>query len=100
MKISMSLKKLYDNRNNRFGICSNAQNVLTYPQYIKTINKMKQWPKHSGSEKYPISTSKQKTPCKQYWEKDSTKWSKRSAYGRARWELLEWLINEFEKEGN
>lgn len=51
---------------------------------------MRQWPKYSGDPEFPVPH-----PSKEASEAYlgcADKWSKRSAYGRARWELLDYLI--------
>jgi hypothetical protein len=56
-----------------------------------------QWPKFSGWVNYPIPHSKDEHPEHAYSNYD--KWSKRTKYGRLRYELLDWLIEQFESKG-
>lgn len=54
----------------------------------------KDWEHYSGSPNYPIRTGN-KGGCEQYGDTDLY-WTKRSAYGRARYQLLEFLIAKVE----
>lgn len=55
---------------------------------------MMRWPKHSGDGMYPIpSPDTAMTPHKAYHE-CSQMWDHNTEYGRLRWELLNWLIEQ------
>ncbi len=55
------------------------------------------WPEYSGDVTYPIVTNKKIIAYRQY-DNCENKWNKRSPYGRARWRLLNWLIEQMEAE--
>jgi hypothetical protein len=55
------------------------------------------WPNYSGIKRYPVPHTKYKDPEMAY--ANCNKWSKSSKYGRMRWELLDWLIEQFESKG-
>lgn len=53
----------------------------------------RKWPKYSGHESYPVpSATKGKTAKQNYWMRGS-KWD--GEYGELRFELLEFMINNF-----
>ena len=55
---------------------------------------MREWPEHSGSRVYPVPSFDGNTPSEEFhWaSEDKRLWSKAAPYGRARWALLEYLI--------
>lgn len=61
----------------------------------KTIQK---WPKFSGDFNYPI-WDRMSTPREQFWDaRDSGNlWNNSTEYGRLRWELLAFLLEEASK---
>ena len=74
--------------NEECGICILIWGSLN-PEYFRS------WPEFSGSSSYPVP-NKYTTP--RYAFVNCKKWSKRSAYGKARWRLLDHLIECYEKE--
>ena len=105
-----------------FGICGNvleyfwvkssaeydkAQDYLSNA-YLSGANLAKlfaelfaKWPKYSGCGNYPVPHPT-KNPKDAYvlYCKRAGLWSRRTKYGQARWELLEFCISELEKELN
>lgn len=58
------------------------------------------WPKHSGSIKFPIpSTKKGLTPrgCYMFHNRKRSHWTNKNAYSKLRYELLDFLIAELQK---
>lgn len=58
------------------------------------------WPKFSGDESYPINSDKNEYPKVEYINASLsvTLWDKNTEYGKLRWELLEYLIEELKRE--
>ena len=54
------------------------------------------WPGFSGIRDYPVPHPT-KSPRDAYAETEN-KWNRRTKYGRARWDLLEFYISKLEKE--
>lgn len=79
--------RLIDKDNLEYGYSVRDEDVL-----YKVITN---WPKHSGNKEFPIHAGG-KNPMHEYVN-STNKWSKKTKYGRLRWELLHWLINELEK---
>ena len=85
------------------GICHNVETNLYYsPKSQELLQElMKQWPKYSGHWKFPIPhpmrPGNQEEAMWIYCNTYSM-WNKTTAYGRLRWELLEFMIAELEKE--
>lgn len=52
---------------------------------------MRKWPKYSGRSYYPIPAVTEPDPYFEY-HKHADLWSKKTEYGRLRWELLEFCI--------
>jgi hypothetical protein len=54
------------------------------------------WPRNSGREVFPVPGARGKDPAAAYVDAvaNGTLWSKRSAYGRARWELLQYIADK------
>ena len=89
-----------------FGICGN---VLEYfwvkssaesdkaQDYLAKL--FAKWPKYSGCGNYPVPHPT-KNPDDAYvlYCKRAGLWSRRTKYGQARWDLLEFCISELEKE--
>lgn len=101
MKPSECLKKLLDRKNlkKHMGICANFTD--TYRTFLDRVMvahgiSFKDWPLYSGINSYPV-------PHKQFDARDAyvmlNKWDKRTKYGRNRYKLLVWLIEQFELKG-
>lgn len=102
MKPSEILKliKAGINLDKNCGICSNftwcmdgsAKELITImEQYDIDFN---DWENFSGDYEYPVPSN---NPSFAYWHFD--KWSKKTKYGQLRWQLLDWLIEQFEAKG-
>lgn len=91
-----ALKKLRYTRNNYQGICSQVRinETVLYPLFRK-------WPNFSGCIEFPIPHPlhpKNKDKARDaYCTGGGNKWDG-SDYGKLRWELLEFMIAELEKE--
>lgn len=81
---------------NLSGICSDVNRTTGWDQEAKTLlhKLMQKWPKYSGHENYPVPNPSGGHPRDAYYELHL--WNRRTKYGRLRWELLEWLIQELE----
>ena len=91
-----ALRKLRDEGPSRpdQGICGNLR-VRLPENYLR--ERWKNWPHYSGVEGFPVPSSNRKTgPVGVYYHYIS-KWSRRTRYGRLRWALLDWLIEQLEK---
>jgi hypothetical protein len=105
MKPSEILKDIKKKPHNTYcGICYNFEhhpsNIETLELYdaLNELNlSITQWPKYSGWIRFPIPHNKHKDSENAYDVCD--KWSKKSKYGRLRYELLDWLIEQFESKG-
>lgn len=75
------------------GICYNCAFTREQRQYLYSI--AEKWEKHSGRRVFPVAVSKD--PEKDYFT-SKNHWSRRSKYGKLRWELLGFLIMEIEKD--
>lgn len=102
MKPSEILKKIKAgiNLDYQCGICNNFKWSMA-GSVKKLITVMKQydidfneWENFSGDYQYPIPSN---NPEFAYHNFD--KWSKKSKYGQLRWQLLDWLIEQFEAKG-
>jgi hypothetical protein len=77
------------------GICSNLRRMRApVHEFIQLATA---WPKYSGTSQFPIPDPYGRAPAYPY-ASTANMWSKRSAYGRLRWELLHWCIAELEKD--
>lgn len=93
-----------------YGICNS---FLYHPEssglLIGAMNRynisFKNWPHFSGCYHYPIQSSINMPKGMRYYNSHEyayeylDKWSKRSKYGKLRWDLLDWLIEQFEAKG-
>ena len=106
-QILSALKAIASNKEYRYhstGICnavkhyleSHSDNYFTVHDSYTIYELMKDWPKHSGNNEFPI-TVRGINPMKEYIDYYD-KWDRKTEYGRLRWELLEWLIEKLESE--
>jgi hypothetical protein len=77
------------------GICNNTyDNIpkLDLEQEMELKELMTLWPESSGNHSYPVpsGSKRQKNPLLAYTKRNNM-WNKKSAYGSARWRLVEWL---------
>ena len=106
-QILSALKAIASNKEYRYhstGICNairhylveRSENHFTVRDSYTIYELMKDWPKHSGNNEFPI-TVRGINPMKEYLDYYD-KWDRKTEYGRLRWELLEWLIEKLESE--
>lgn len=97
MKPSEVLKKIKAKRDTNAGICSNFKFNSPY-SLITCMNKhgisFDQWEHFSGNYSFPVPARYPETAFYLF-----DKWSMRSKYGKMRWLLLDWLIEQFELKG-
>jgi len=97
--------KMQDQKNwSRFGICDVIDSVhqMDYSNLREEFQEFaKGWSKHSGANCYPIpgsfwqsiESNDDEDQNRQYsWDREN------SPYAALRWELLEWMIEQLEKE--
>ena len=108
-QILSALKAIKSNKEYRYrstGICDSVRryleghsdNYFTVWDSHTIYELMREWPKHSGNNEFPI-TVRGINPMKEYLG-CYDKWDRKTEYGRLRWELLEWLINKLESEND
>jgi hypothetical protein len=105
MKPSEILKDIKKKPHNlASGICYNFEyhinnrSMITLHYAMNNYNfDFMDWPEYSGDPDYPIWSSAQCSPEDAYDKYDL--WSKKSKYGKLRWQLLDWLIEQFESKG-
>ena len=92
----VALKDLHADPNKTRGICSefNAYELGSVC-YLYMRRVMLSWPKRSHDVAYPIPSSIV-SPSMAYVS--FNRWSRRSKYGKARWELLEYMIATIEED--
>lgn len=62
-------------------------------------NLYKQWPRYSGSEKFPVPGPDGNAPTSAFvWTDGGDMWNPHHPYGAARLELLNWCIEQLETE--
>ena len=76
------------------GICQIT--TLETAPYIKGI--WEKWPKYSGSLLYPVPAfeGQDSKEAENSFYMNYLLWDKDTEYGRNRWELLEWMIEEIQ----
>lgn len=110
-KVSEALKAL--RKNQKFpslGICHNVEFTMNGDSYIfydvpnALREAFKEWPNFSGNLGFPIPDTRNNTTLDAvsmyfYAAEQNSVWSKRTAYGRLRYDLLEHCIKYFEERG-
>mgnify|MGYP001183599036 FL=1 len=92
------LNELRNLRNNpskikkQHGICANLKDKGLKNDFIELAS---QWPKYSGSINFPVPHPKYDNPFEGYFNTINI-WDRRTAYGKLRWELLNWAIATLE----
>jgi hypothetical protein len=77
------------------GICYNLLLVTNFRRYNDVLvleYYFEKWKSFSGDFDYPIEGSVRE------FNKGKSKWNSETVYGRLRWDLLEFLIQEIEKD--
>jgi len=78
------------------GLCAHIMFYLSGRDYL-CDRLMTRWPKYSGDEAYPVPHPTM-PPREAYFDADADDvWDKATEYGCNRWDLLDWLILQFEK---
>lgn len=82
-----------------------AKHFTPYFWFSDLMEATERWPLFSGVSGYPVPASLRGPPSSfdSFVEQDAyrhardmrTIWSRRTAYGRARWALLNWLIDDY-----
>lgn len=78
------------------GICSQDGIVFLDDAPFELLKDvMAKWPKYSGSRLYPVPVDEDNkgNPTSAYYFYKEL-WDKNTEYGRLRWELLDWLIEQ------
>lgn len=102
MKPSEILRNIKANPEKAYGICTNYySNIGVWDIEILNIHMVehgisfKDWEHFSASERYPVPAHIDARKAYETFDK----WSKKSKYGQLRWQLLDWLIEQFEAKG-
>lgn len=103
-KISEYLKEIRENPDKRKAICANVGDIIPDRLYMKwsliKVQAYADWGKYSGDTTYPIPSTKENfSRCEMFsyaWENENF-WDRRTKYGKLRHELLDHLIQWFEK---
>lgn len=102
MKPSEILRRVKANPDKECGICTNyTLNSGNWGYCILEIHMDKylinfhHWEHFSGVNKYPIPAH---IGAGRAYE-TLNKWDRRTKYGQLRWQLLDWLIEQFEAKG-
>lgn len=100
LKILDSLNRMYKNKDgmrvDSVGICFNLCSLLE-SETQELIRLMNKWPEASGNASFPVPHNKF-NPMEAYFRSKPNLWNKRTKYGRARFRLCKWLIEELEKQ--
>ena len=95
-----SIKKFGPNRP-EVGICRNVLGDTipntTYLLEIFDYLSIEKWELYTGLEEFPVPSFVPSLSCYECYDR-LDKWSKRSKYGKARWDLVDYLINQIKKE--
>lgn len=76
------------------GICGQVTSTgITEKRWLEKV--MDKWPEHSGNREYPVPHPTGSPEVAYHLV--CNKWDRNTAYGQARWRLLEWLIEELRK---
>ena len=97
-----ALKQVRERPAPRFGICHQLALRCSDERAGYWSSKLqglfRRWPQFSGSADFPVPHPT-KPACIAYGSTQNM-WDRRTKYGRARWDLLEFCISELEKELN
>ena len=97
MKPSKVLRNIKENQFINYGICGNFDFKYRYSLFFcmkaHSIS-FNQWEHFSGSYAFPVPAQNPAVAYSRF-----NKWSKKSKYGQLRWQLLDWLIEQFEAKG-
>lgn len=99
-KLLEALKQIREQPNPRIGICHQlalrcSDESADYWR-SKLRGLFREWPQFSGNADFPVPHPTE-LACIAY-NSTQNMWNRRTKYGRARWDLLEFCISELEKE--
>ena len=101
MKPSEALKKIRTKPRQGYGICINYKDIC-HISLLKTMNVhsicFSSWENFSGDYVYPIP-SNNSWSAERVYDSTHNHWNKKKPYGQLRWQLLDWLIEQFEAKG-
>ena len=101
-KLLEALKQIREQPDPRIGICYQLARKCRDENADYWLSKLqglfRRWPQFSGSADFPVPHPTQ-VACVAY-SSTQNMWDRRTKYGRARWDLLEFCISELEKELN
>lgn len=96
-----ALRRIEKEEKINIGICGHLASFETrggHGREALRTHLMMQWPKGTGDSLHPIhSYSARMSPAERFYTCCGM-WDEDTMYGRARWELLRWMISELEKE--
>ena len=87
------------------GICTNvvynSMDIL-YEDVREIFKELRidQWEHFSGCYEFPIPSTNKKLSNEDLYEATENLWDRRTKYGRLRWDLLDYLINQAEAKLN
>lgn len=85
-----------------FGLCSNLRVQMRWRRGFDLDEWMAEawqdWPQFSGHDNYPVPHPRMN--CETAYNHTELMWSRKSQYGLARWDLLDWLIKKAEEQLN
>lgn len=96
MSLLNELRNLRDNPSKIMkyhGICTNLKDKKLEAKFIPLAN---QWPKSSGNLYFPVPNPKYPNDPLEGYYATKNMWDRRTAYGKLRWELLDWAIATLE----
>ena len=97
-----ALKKIRERPAPRIGICRQLalrrRDEDADHWRCKIRGLFRRWPQFSGSADFPVPHPAK--PADLAYNTTQNMWDRRTKYGRARWDLLEFCISELEKELN
>jgi hypothetical protein len=109
----LMLKALLDLREagpsmSRLGICANVQEFLDYSTWDNPhIDRhdvlwkaFYEWTHYSGNQNYPVPSTNKKYSAELAYDTTEDLWSRRTKYGKLRWELLDHCIEYFQQQVN
>ena len=101
-KLLEALKQIREQPDPRIGICNQLarkcgnENADYWRSKLQGL--FRRWPQFSGSADFPVPHPTE--PACIAYDFAQNMWDRRTKYGRARWDLLEFCISELEKELN
>ena len=101
-KLLEALRQIREQPDPRVGIChqlaQSCSDENTGYWRSKVLDLFRRWPQFSGSTDFPVPHPTE--PACIAYNSTQNMWDRRTKYGRARWDLLEFCISELEKELN